>query len=68
MNNENSAQNPEIERKKPTTKEMLAWYQDYLKRRDEGTSNEYCDILDTMECLVEDSTDKSNNPYKGSDE
>jgi len=54
MNDNNGDQNTKFERKKPTTKEMLAWYQDFLKRRETGESNEYCDILDTMECLVDD--------------
>ena len=54
MKIEHHEQTPKFERKKPTTKEMLAWYRDYLKRREEGESNEYCDILDTMECLVDD--------------
>ena len=68
MNDENHEQKQKIDRKKPTTKEMLAWYQDYLKRREEGTSNEYCDILDTMECLVTDDAAEPNQDQKSSDE
>lgn len=67
MNDENHEQKQEIERKKPTMKEMLAWYQDYLKRREEGASNEYCDILDTMECLVDDESAERKQDQNESD-
>lgn len=69
MNQEHHDHKPNIERKKPTTKEMLAWCRDYLKRREESESNEYCDILDTMECLVDDhDINEPKRDQNGSDE
>ncbi len=35
-------------------KEMSAWYREYLKRREEGMSNEFDDILSSYDFYKED--------------